>query len=102
MTLVFFFLKGEGMKEATRTKWANIVQECDKSGLNAKQWCREKSVCYPMFLQWRKKFRESNQIPSFIEIKSEPAIEIKCGGVEIKLFAPNDLKTLKDLLRALC
>jgi hypothetical protein len=90
------------MRESTQRKWTGLIEECVRSGKSAKQWCREKGVCYPLFLQWRKRFGEPSQSSSFIELKEERLIEIRCGGIEIRLSGTNDLKTLKDLLVALC
>lgn len=90
------------MRESTKRKWIDLIEECVRSGKSAKQWCREKGICYPLFLQWRKRFGESSQRAPFIELRDDRLIEIKCGGVEIRLSGSNDLKTLKDLLVVLC
>jgi hypothetical protein len=90
------------MRESSRKKWSEHLERFEKSGKGAKQWCLEERVSYQLLLSWKKRLREIENPPGFVELKSKAPIEIRCGGVEVFLSNLGDLKTLKNLLVSLC
>ncbi len=90
------------MRESSRKKWSEYLERFEKSGKGAKQWCLEERVSYQQLLSWKKRLREAENPPRFVELKNKAPIEIRSGGVEVFLSSPEDLKTLKTLLASLC
>jgi putative transposase len=82
------------------SEWQALVEQWQQSGLSARQFCREHSVGYASFCQWRKRFQTDhtsslpNCEPAFVDLAAlgqsshEPGwhIVLRLGnGVELAL-----------------
>jgi hypothetical protein len=76
---------------------AAIVSECEKSGVSAYAFCRERGINVAAFYRWRKTLQDAQ--PKFIEVAVEseakvtatsiPLLGVKLeGGAEIQIFDP--------------
>ena len=63
----------------TAAQWHQIVEAQQASGLSAPKFCKEKTISYPSFINWKKKLTDASskppeKLPTFIELT--PQVDI--------------------------
>jgi hypothetical protein len=68
------------------TKWRKLISEQARSGLDVTTFCRERALCRPYFLVWKKRLRE-NAATKFLEVQvAEPAPSVPVDSrIEVRL-----------------
>lgn len=91
--------------------WAEIVRECQASGLTNREFCAQRGISEKTYYYWLRKLRQtaaaSMPTPQLVRLEESSEspekhrIEIRYGEVELKLPADVDLKAVVVLLNAL-
>ena len=92
--------------EYRRQQWAQIIQECQSSGLSNKEYCRQHGISEKSYYYWLRKLRSAaaESIPQIVEVEA-PAVEdkvyIRFRGAELTLSAGTDVEAIAAVLRSL-
>lgn len=91
--------------------WAEIVRECQASGLTNREFCAQRGISEKTYYYWLRKLRQtaaaSMPMPQLVRLEEsgespeKHRIEIRYGEAELKLPADVDLKAVVVLLNAL-
>ena len=91
--------------------WAEIVKECQVSGLTNREFCAQRGISEKTYYYWLRKLRQtaaaSMSTPQLVRLEERSEspekhrIEIRYGEAELKLPADVDLKAVVVLLKAL-
>ena len=91
--------------------WAEIVRECQGSGLTNREFCAQRGISEKTYYYWLRKLRQtaaaSMTTPQLVRLEEgdetpeKHRIEIRYGEAELKLPADVDLKAVVVLLNAL-
>lgn len=91
--------------------WAEIVRECQGSGLTNKEFCAQRGISEKTYYYWLRKLRRtaaaSMTTPQLVRLEESSEspekrrIETRYGEAELKLPADADLKAVVVLLNAL-
>jgi transposase-like protein len=89
--------------------WAEIIRECQASGLTNREFCTQRGIGEKTYYYWLRKVREATaaSAPQLVRLEesreAEPLrmIEIRYGEAELKLPEDVDLKAVAVLLNAL-
>ena len=91
--------------------WAEIVRDCQSSGLTNREFCAQRGISEKTYYYWLRKLRvtaaasmPTPQLVRLEESRESPEkhrIEIRYGEAELKLPADVDLKAVVVLLNAL-
>ena len=91
-------------------RWAEIIRECQASGLTNREFCTQRGIPEKKYYYWLRKVREAAaeaaepQLVRLDESSESPKrqrIEIRYGEAELKLPEDVDLKAVSVLLNAL-
>ena len=92
-------------------RWAEIIRECQASGLTNREFCTQRGIPEKKYYYWLRKLRKTAaaSMPPHqlvrLEENSGPSekrwIEIRYGEAELKLPEYVDLKAVVSLLHAL-
>lgn len=94
-------------------KWMTIIDECSKSELSVKTWCRQNDISEQSYYYWLKKIRTqavqkvSNKEISFSPIpiqnvmRTSMMITITKGDIHIEVPDSIDQATLMNIMRTL-
>lgn len=89
------------MRRFTREQWGELVREQAASGLNIKEFCRQKEVSHHSFYLWRQRFGEQSVnrlperaqdsafIPLTLKASTTIGIELPCGAT-VQVAADDD------------
>ena len=86
--------------------WAEIIRECQASGLTNKEFCAKRGIPEKKYYYWLRRVREA-AAPQLVRLderskaSEKPRIEIRYGEAELKLPEDVDLKAVAILLNAL-
>lgn len=78
--------------------WRLVLEEHEKSGLNAREFCRRESISEPSFYAWRRKIRDRDSaaesppvelLPVNVVETKRPIIDAADGQIEV--VVANDL-----------
>lgn len=93
------------ISELDLAKWKKIISECESSGMNKTDWCKEQGISEGSYYKWRKRIFDSENPTEFVEINkqtikaNDPSIKINKGeySIEITSSTSDDLifKALK-------
>jgi hypothetical protein len=73
-------------KYRSETEWRMLFGEQERSGMNAKNFCREKGVCANVYYRKKKSLSgEGGLVKMPIKLEKGAAIEISMGSVTIGL-----------------
>ena len=92
--------------EYRKQQWAQIIRECQSSGLSNKEYCRQHWISEKSYYYWLRKLRSeaAEGIPQIVEVEP-PAIEdtvyIRFRGAELALPAGTDVEAIAAVLRSL-
>ena len=85
-----------------------VVQECAASGLNNREFCRQRGIPEKSFYYWQRKLRRQivesaapQLVPLELVAESDDLLQIQYRGAELKLPAGVDMDTVAALLRSL-
>ena len=80
------------------SQWRAIFNRFEKSDLTIKEFCHIKSLAPATFSKWRRKFRQENGLPGFIELQPAPnpspaaqswSLQIDCNGLSNRPHCSN-------------
>ncbi len=77
-------------KRRDRGQWKEIIGEQERSGLNARAFCREKSIGLANFYTWRRRFRDT-------DAGSGGGIEAKGTFIDMGQIGYSDVPTPADV-----
>ena len=92
--------------EYRKQQWAQIIRECQSSGLSNKEYCQRQGISEKTYYYWLRKLRSeaAEGIPQIVEVEP-PAIEdkvyIRFRGAELALPAGTDVDAIAAVLRSL-
>ena len=92
--------------EYRKQQWAQIIRECQSSGLSNREYCRQHGISEKSYYYWLRKLRSAatEGLPQIVEIE-RPAIEdkvyIRFRGAELALPAETDVDAIAAVLRSL-
>ena len=92
--------------EYRKQQWAQIIRECQNSGLSNKEYCRRQGISEKTYYYWLRKLRSeaAEGIPQIVEVEP-PGIEDKVyiwfRGAELALPAGTDVEAIAAVLRSL-
>ena len=92
--------------EYRRQQWAQIIRECQSSGLSNREYCQQHGISEKSYYYWLRKLRgtAAESIPQIVEIEP-PAMEdkvyIRFRGGELTLPAGTDVEAIAAVLRSL-
>ncbi|NLN86687.1 MAG: transposase [Syntrophomonadaceae bacterium] len=98
--------------------WMHLIQEQQSSGLNIKEFCREKGMSRHVYFYWRRKLRKaaceelsksggpSNIVPSgWMQLdlgqQTKTTLDIEVGGCRVTVNEETDPELLKKVCRIL-
>lgn len=93
--------------EYRKQQWAQIIQECQSSGLSNKEYCRQHGISEKSYYYWLKKLRiaAAGGMPQIVEMEPPSGMEdkmyIRIRGAELTLPAGTDAETIGAILRSL-
>ena len=91
------------------SEWAERVTACRSSGLSVKTWCQENGVSEQTYYKWQRRLYElaqKQQENRFAEItpqaksRSDNAVTVQIGDVELAIHNSADAATVEAVLRA--
>lgn len=91
------------------SEWAKRVTACRSSGQSVKTWCRENDVSEQTYYKWQRRLYElaqNQQENRFAEItpqaknRSDIAVTVQIGDVELAIHNSADTATVEAVLRA--
>ena len=92
--------------EYRKQQRAQIIQECQSSGLSNKEYCRQQGISEKTYYYWRRKLRDeaAEGIPQIVEVETpanEDKVYICFRGAELTLPAGTDVEAIAAVLRSL-
>ena len=93
--------------EYRKQQWAQIIRECQSSGLSNKEYCRQQGISEKTYYYWLKKLRSAatEGIPQIVEVEAPASMEdkvyIQFRGAELTLPAGTDVEAIAAVLRSL-
>ena len=92
--------------EYRKQQWAQIIRECQGSGLSNKEYCRQQGISEKTYYYWLKKLRSeaAEGIPQIVEVEPpdiEDKVYIRFRGAELALPAGTDVDAIAAVLRSL-
>ena len=92
--------------EYRKQQWAQIIQECQSSGLSNKEYCRQQGISEKTYYYWRRKLRDeaAEGIPQIVEVEppgNEDKVYIRFRGAELTLLGGTDEEAISAILRSL-
>ena len=90
--------------------WADVIRECQESGLSNKEFCAQRGISEKTYYYWLRKVRTAATTvmePQLVRLEEQSAggtdamIEIRYGRTELRLPEDVDLKSLAVFLNAL-
>lgn len=91
-------------------KWAEIIGQCQKSGLSNKEFCQQNGISEKSYYYWLRKLRntvaESN-VPQLVQLESAPdvvpdnMIHIQFRDASMDLPGSTDVEAIGAVLRSL-
>ena len=93
--------------EYRKQQWAQIIQECQSSGLSNKEYCRQHGISEKSYYYWLKKLRTAvaGNMPQIVEMEPPSGMEdkvyIRIRGAELTLPAGTDAEAITAILRSL-
>ena len=79
--------------EYRKQQWAQIIRDCQSSGLSNKEYCRQQGISEKSYYYWPRKLRSAaaEGIPQIVEVEP-PAVEdkvyIRFRGAELYRLGP--------------
>src|SRR5579863_6662898 len=76
-----------GTREQTRSRWRTLIDEQATSGLEAAEFCRQRSIATSSFYCWRRKLARPPQPAQgrFVPVKLAEGPEGLSGALEVRL-----------------
>ena len=92
--------------EYRKQQWAQIILECQSSGLSNKEYCRQQGISEKTYYYWQRKLRSEagEGIPQIVEVEPpgiEDKVYIRFRGAELALPAGTDVEAIAAVLRSL-
>ena len=92
--------------EYRKQQWAQIIRECQSSGLSNKEYCRQQGISEKSYYYWLRKLRSAaaEGIPQIVEVEApamEDKVHIRFRGAELMLPAETDVEAIAAVLRSL-
>ena len=93
--------------EYRKQQWAQIIRECQSSGLSNKEYCRQQGISEKSYYYWLRKLRSTaaESIPQIVEVEPTAAVEdkmyIRFRGAELALPAGTDVEAIAAVLGSL-
>ena len=92
--------------EYRKQQWAQIILECQSSGLSNKEYCRQQGISEKTYYYWLRKLRSEvgEGIPQIVEVEPpgiEDKVYIRFRGAELALPAGTDVEAIAAVLRLL-
>ena len=93
--------------EYRKQQWAQIIRECQSSGLSKKEYCRQQGILEKTYYYWLRKLRSAaaEGMPQIVEMEPPAAMEdkvyIRFRGAELALPAETDVEAIAAVLRSL-
>ena len=92
--------------EYRKQQWAQIIRECQNSGVSNKEYCRQQGISEKTYYYWLRKLRSeaAEGIPQIVEVEppdSEDKVYIRFRGAELALPAGTDVEAIAAVLRSL-
>ena len=92
--------------ECRKQQWAQIIRECQNSGLSNKEYCRQQGISEKTYYYWLRKLRSeaAEGIPKIVEVEPpdiEDKVYIRFRGAELALPAGTDVEAIAAVLRSL-
>ena len=92
--------------EYRKQQWAQIIRECQNSGLSNKEYCRRQGISEKTYYYWLRKLRSeaAEGIPQIVEVEPtamEDKVYIRFRGAELALPAGTDVEAIAAVLRSL-
>ena len=93
--------------EYRKQQWAQIIRECQSSGLSNKEYCRQHGISEKSYYYWLRKLRSAaaERIPQIVEVEppaiAEDKVYIRFRGAELTLPAGTDVEAIAAVLRSL-
>ena len=92
--------------EYRKKQWAQIILECQSSGLSNKEYCRQQGISEKTYYYWLRKLRSEvgEGIPQIVEVEPpgiEDKVYIRFRGAELALPAGTDVEAIAAVLRSL-
>ena len=93
--------------EYRKQQWAQIIQECQSSGLSNKEYCRQHGISEKSYYYWLRKLRSAaaEGIPQIMEAEppaaEEDKVYIRFRGAELILPAGAEVEAIAAVLRSL-
>lgn len=86
-----------------RTYWAGIVEEFNRSGFSAREFCQRRELSYQMLLRWKRQFEEKTELSpfAFTEILPIQKLSLSCSSLEISVDYDLPISTLAQVIQAL-
>lgn len=89
-------------------QWAVIVQECSRSGLSNREFCRQRGIPEKSFYYWQKKLREQivdTASPQLVPLEAAPTeqdtLHIRFRNAELTLPSGIDIDAVAAVLHSL-
>ena len=92
--------------EYLKQQWAQIIRECQSSGLSNKEYCRQQGISEKTYYYWLRKLRSEagEGIPQIVEVEPtamEDKVYIRFRGAELALPSETDVEAIAAVLRSL-
>ena len=93
--------------EYRKQQWAQIIRECQSSGLSNREYCRQQGISEKTYYYWLRKLRSAaaEGIPQIVEVEppsiAEDKVYIRFRGAELALPAGTDVEAIAAVLRSL-
>ena len=92
--------------EYRKQQWAQIIRECQSSGLSNKEYCRQQGISEKTYYYGLRKLRSEagEGIPQIVEVEPtamEDKVYIRFRGAELALPAGTDVEAIAVVLRSL-
>ncbi len=89
-------------------QWRQIIQECQKSGMSNKAYCRQQGIAEKTYYYWQRKVRTAaveKAGPQIMELETEEeerteVLYIRYRGAELTLPAETDIEAVAAVLRS--
>jgi transposase len=103
--------KVEARAASKSDQWRERIADQERSGMSARQFCKERGLSEPSFYSWRKRLRRQESPVRFALVergsaRPEPAMEaelelVMISGERLRIAAGVDAVTLRTVLEAL-
>jgi hypothetical protein len=100
---------GEAKAATKSDQWREWIAEQERSGISARQFCKERGLAEQSFYGWRKRLRRREPVRFALvdrglgqELGREPAVElVLTSGERLRIANGVDGRTLRAVLEAL-